>query len=85
MKVFALKPDIEFTPDRKVQEGRIISIFLAKGEGNHSWRCNMCGKIAFQYTGEPDFIFDGAIIPEDRAEINIRCHRCKVTYRVRSI
>ena len=85
MKIFVLAADVDFTAVRADGEGRIISVFLSRGKGKHNWRCNECGRIVFQYTGEPSFIFDGAIIPEERAEINILCHRCKICYRVISI
>ena len=82
MKIFVLAANIDFVPIRAEGEGRIISVFLSGGKGKHNWRCNECGKIIFQYTGEPDFIFDGAAIPEEKATIDALCHRCKVIYRV---
>jgi len=30
MKIFALKPDINFSPVRETQENRVISVFLQK-------------------------------------------------------
>ena len=82
MKIFVLAANIDFTPIREDWSGRIVSVFLSRGKEKHNWRCFECGKILFQYTGEPGFIFDGAIISEERAEINILCHRCKLLYRV---
>ena len=82
MKIFVLSADVVYKPVISSNKGRVISIFLSKGKGKHNWRCCGCGKIIFQYTGEPDFIFDGAVIPEERAEINILCHRCKLLFRV---
>ena len=82
MKVFILSADTDFVPIRGSWEGRVISVFLSKGKEKHNWRCNECGRIIFQYTGEPTFIFDGAVIPEEKATIDARCNRCKVIYRV---
>ena len=83
MKIFVLRPDIIITPVRGVGEGRIISVFLDKSDlQSHNFRCTECGRIAFQYSGDVNFIFDGAAIPEEKAIINIMCHRCRVIYRV---
>ena len=85
VKIFAPSTDIDFSPLKSDGQGRVVSVFLSKSSLKNNFRCPSCGKIAFQYTGEIDFIFDGAIIPRERAEIDILCHRCKVRYRVRSI
>jgi len=82
MKVFVLEADILFTPIRARGEGRVISVFLTESEKDHNFRCTECGKIAFQYTGDVTLIFDGAVMPEEKATINIMCHRCKIIYRV---
>jgi len=82
MKIFVLSADIDFVPIRGDWDGRIITVFLSEGTGKHNWRCNECGKIVFQYTGNPEFVFDGATIPEDKATIDALCHRCKIVYRV---
>lgn len=81
MKVFVLSADVDFTPIKAEGKGRVISVFLSRGKEKHNFRCSSCGKIVFQYTGELDFIFDGAAIPEEKAEIDVMCHRCKVIYR----
>ena len=81
MKVFILSANVEFTPIREAGERRVVSVFLSRGKGKHNFRCSSCGKIVFQYTGDLDFIFDGAVIPEERATIDALCHRCKVIYR----
>lgn len=82
MKIFVLAADVSFTPIKSENVGRIISVFLSKTIiGKHSFRCVECGKILFQYTREIGHIFDGAAIPEEKAEIDVMCHRCKVIYR----
>ncbi len=82
MKIFVLSADISFTPLKSEGAGRIISVFLSKTIiGKHNFRCVECGKILFQYTKEIGLIFDGAAIPEEKAEIDVMCHRCKVIYR----
>ena len=83
MKIFVLSADIDLVPIRAENIDRIISVFLSKAIiGKHNFRCSECGKIVFQYTREVGLIFDGAAIPEEKAEIDVMCHRCKIIYRV---
>ena len=82
MKILILSADLDFVPVRAVNERRIISVFLLEGNGKHNFRCSECGKIVFQYTGDIEAIFDGAVMPEEEAVIDTLCHRCKIIYRV---
>lgn len=82
MKILILSSSVDFVPTRGIWEGRIISVFISEGKGKHNWRCNECGKIIFQYTGNPEHIFDGAVKTEEKATIDALCHRCKIIYRV---
>ena len=82
MKIYVLSPDVHFSPHKTQNEGRVVSVFLRSNGGIQNFRCPTCGKIAFQYSGEVDSIYDGAKIPEEKAAIDVLCHRCKVRYRV---
>ena len=82
MKIYVLSADVDFPPSMIEGKGRTISVFLKRGENLiHNFRCIECGKIVFQYTGDVSYIFDGAVIPKEKATINVLCHRCKILYR----
>ena len=82
MNIYVFKQDMDFPPIRTNNEGRTVSVFL-RGNGNlQNYRCNTCGKIVFQYSGEVESVYDGAKIPEEKATIDILCQRCRVRYRV---
>lgn len=81
MKVFVLSPDVNFSPLKRGEDRKIVTVFLEKGPEKYNFRCPTCGKIVFQYTGDLDTIFEGAVIPEEVASLDAMCHRCKVVYR----
>ena len=83
MKVFVLSPDVHFSPSKIENDGKIVSVFLERGSNElRNFRCLTCGKLVFKYTGNPEFIFDGAIFPKNKSTIDVYCHRCKVVYRI---
>ena len=69
-----------------IQSGsrRFITVFLGNknNKETRNWRCPNCGRIMFQYTGDINFIYDGAILPMDKANIDVMCNRCKLILRI---
>ena len=81
MKIFIKRDDFEFDPIRENWSGRVVSVFLSRDNKKHNHRCGECGKIVFQYTGNTEFIFDGAVISEKKATVDVLCHGCRIIYR----
>lgn len=72
------------SPVREDGSSRFITVFLGKRNSKvrKNWRCINCGRIVFQYNGDIELIYDGAMKPEEASDIDIMCPRCKVVYRV---
>ena len=82
MKVYTTDANVVITPVREDGSTRFITVFL--GRRNHkvrrNWRCQNCGRIVFQYNGEIELIYDGAIEPQETSDIQIMCNRCKILF-----
>lgn len=81
MKVFILPESAEFPPMRVLGEGSIVTVFLRESKGRYPFRCTRCGRIVFQYIGELDSMFEGAVVAEEKVVLDAMCPRCKVVYR----
>ncbi|KKK47306.1 hypothetical protein LCGC14_3156540 [marine sediment metagenome] len=82
MKIFILEADTNLVPERAIETGRIVTLFLREGKEKRNFRCLNCGKLIFKYTGELDQVFDGAIKNTEEPTIDTICSRCKIIYRV---
>ena len=84
MKIIALRSDVHLDKVIVKEDRRVISIFLEKNENRKksNFHCIGCGYIRFQYAGDVGFVFDGAAISKERAEVDILCKLCGLMYRV---
>ena len=82
MNIFVISADIDFVEQEHDNRGKTVSVFLGNGTNEISnYRCNYCGKIAFQYSGTIDSVYLGAK-KIDKSILDVLCHQCKVKFRV---
>ena len=86
MKIYLIDPSVANTFLKQDFPYRTVGISLGKHDHESEprlFRCINCSRIVFQYA-EDDllFIMDGVPIVETENAIDIKCHCCKITYKV---
>lgn len=78
-------PSFHETKEQNALEEKTITIFLSNKylDTPYPIRCLSCGFTIFGSNNEPHSIIMGKIEPADaKRSIDIRCKKCKITFRI---
>jgi hypothetical protein len=86
MKIYLLDPSAATQFNKNTYEYRTVGIFLrnsAKEKEPRLFRCINCSRVIFEYAADDLlFIMDDTPLVETETALDIKCHCCKINYKV---
>jgi hypothetical protein len=85
MIIYTLPGNLELEPVVRDGRGTFVAVFLSSivTDQLQNFRCVGCGWVVAQFSNKQvDALVYGQAIPENKNAVDIRCSRCRVTYRI---
>ena len=85
MNLYTLPANIELEPVVREGRGDFIAVFLSSVVTDQlkNFRCLGCGWVVAQFSNKQvEALVYGTAIPENKNAVDIRCSRCRITYRI---
>ena len=86
MKIYLIDPQAANSFKKEKFEYRTVGVFLRHSKKESEprlFRCVNCSRVLFQYAADDlVFILDDAPLVETENAIDIKCHCCKINYKI---